>query len=135
MGLTVCPAAVVAVPVEVVWGNLVQWERWPKWRNDVQVERSEPEGPATVGQTIYFAEKSWAAPCTSASRSKRSIPKDTSSACILLRHWDCKGKHTSPALPSTQPPAASNMAETSSSPQAGGVGSSKHVARKQSLPA
>ena len=27
------------------------------------------------------------------------------------------------------------MAETSSSPQAGGVGSSKHLARKQSLPA
>jgi hypothetical protein len=57
MGLTVCPAAVVAAPVEVVWGNLVQWERWPKWRNDVQVERNEPEGPATVGQTIYFAGK------------------------------------------------------------------------------
>jgi hypothetical protein len=57
MGLTVCPAAVVAAPVEVVWGNLVQWERWPKWRNDVQVERIEPEGPATVGQTISFAGK------------------------------------------------------------------------------
>src|SRR5260370_39475355 len=59
MGLTVCPAAVVAAPVEVVWGNLVQWERWPKWRNDVQVERSEPEGPATVGQTIYFTGKAF----------------------------------------------------------------------------
>jgi hypothetical protein len=57
MGLTVCPTAVVAAPVEVVWENLVQWERWPKWRNDVQVERSEPEGPATVGQTISFAGK------------------------------------------------------------------------------
>lgn len=57
MGLTVCPAAVVAAPVEVVWGNLVQWERWPKWRNDVQVERIEPVGPATVGQTISFAGK------------------------------------------------------------------------------
>ncbi len=66
MGLTVCPAAVVAVPVEVVWENLVQWERWSEW-----------------------------------------------------------------ALPSTRPPAASNMAETSSSPQAGGVGSSKHLAPNQ----
>ena len=28
MGLTVCPAAVVAAPVEVVWENLVQWERY-----------------------------------------------------------------------------------------------------------
>jgi hypothetical protein len=31
MGLTVCPAAVVAAPVEVVWGNLVQWERYSEW--------------------------------------------------------------------------------------------------------
>ena len=53
MGLTVCPVAVVAAPVEVVWGNLVQWERYSEWA-DVQVERIEPEGPATVGQTIYF---------------------------------------------------------------------------------
>ena len=59
MGLTVCPAAVVAAPVEVVWGNLVHWERWPKWRNGLQVERSEPEGPATVGQTISFAGKAF----------------------------------------------------------------------------
>jgi len=58
MGLTVCPAAVVAAPVEVVWGNLVQWERYSEWA-DVQVERSEPEGPATVGQTIYFAGKAF----------------------------------------------------------------------------
>ena len=56
MGLTVCPAAVVAAPVEVVWGNLVQWERYPEWA-DVRAERIEPEGPATVGQTIYFAGK------------------------------------------------------------------------------
>ena len=58
MGLTVCPAAVVAAPVEVVWGNLVQWERYSEWA-DVQVERSEPEGPATVGQTIYFTGKAF----------------------------------------------------------------------------
>ena len=58
MGLTVCPAAVVAAPVEVVWGNLVQWERYSEWA-DVQVERSEPEGPATVGQTISFTGKAF----------------------------------------------------------------------------
>ena len=58
MGLTVCPAAVVAAPVEVVWGNLVQWERYSEWA-DVQAERSEPEGPATVGQTISFAGKAF----------------------------------------------------------------------------
>ena len=58
MGLTVCPAAVVAAPVEVVWRNLVQWERYYEWA-DVRVERSEPEGPATVGQTITFAGKAF----------------------------------------------------------------------------
>ena len=56
MGLTVCPTAVVAAPVEVVWENLVQWERYVDWA-DVQVERVEPEGPATAGQTIYFGGK------------------------------------------------------------------------------
>jgi hypothetical protein len=56
MGLTVCPAAIVAAPIEVVWENLVQWERYSEWA-DVQAERSEPEGPATVGQTIYFGGK------------------------------------------------------------------------------
>ena len=56
MGLTVCPAAVVAAPVEVVWANLVQWERYPEWA-DVHAERREPEGPASPGQTIYFAGK------------------------------------------------------------------------------
>ena len=56
MGLTVCPAAVVAAPIEVVWENLVQWDRFSEW-TDVQVERLEPEGPATAGQTIYFSGK------------------------------------------------------------------------------
>jgi hypothetical protein len=56
MGLTVCPTAIVTAPVEVVWENLVQWERYADWA-DVQVERSEPEGPATVGQTISFTGK------------------------------------------------------------------------------
>ena len=60
MGLTVCPAAVVTAPVEVIWENLVQWERYSKWFSaDVHVERSEPEGPATVGQTISFGGKAF----------------------------------------------------------------------------
>ena len=58
MDLTVCPAAVVAAPVEVVWENLVQWERWYEWA-DVQAERIEPEGPATRGQTISFGGKAF----------------------------------------------------------------------------
>jgi hypothetical protein len=55
MGVTVCPAAIVAAPVEVVWGNLVR-ERYLEW-GAVQVEHSESEGPATAGQTISFAGK------------------------------------------------------------------------------
>jgi hypothetical protein len=58
MGLTVCPAAVVTAPVEVVWGNLVEWQRYSEWFDrSLQVERSEPQGLATVGQTITFAGK------------------------------------------------------------------------------
>ena len=53
MGLSVCPVAIVAAPVEVVWANLVQWERYAGWA-DVQVERVDPEGPIAVGQTIDF---------------------------------------------------------------------------------
>ena len=56
MSLSVCPAAIVAAPVEVVWRNLVQWERYSEWAG-VQVERSEPEGSASAGQTIYFGGK------------------------------------------------------------------------------
>jgi len=56
MSFTVCPAATVAAPVEVVWENLVHWEHYAEWA-DVMVERSEPEGPATAGQTIYFMGK------------------------------------------------------------------------------
>ncbi len=56
MGLSVCPVTVVAAPIEVVWANLVQWERYSDWA-DVHVECTEPEGPPIVGQTIYFAGK------------------------------------------------------------------------------
>ncbi len=58
MGLTVCPAAIVAAPVEVVWKNLVEWDRFCEWA-DVQVEWSEPAGQASVGQTIQFAGKTF----------------------------------------------------------------------------
>jgi len=58
MGLSVCPAAIIAAPVEVVWENLVQPTRYSEWA-DAQVERSEPEGPATVGQTIYLTSRAF----------------------------------------------------------------------------
>jgi hypothetical protein len=60
MGLTVCPAAVVAAPVEVVWENLIHWERYSAWFDrSLRVERIEPDGPASVGQTIAFSGKAF----------------------------------------------------------------------------
>jgi len=109
MGLKVCPIAVVAAPVEVVWANLVQWERYFDWA-DVQAERVEPEGPATPGQTITFGGK------------------------VLGRTLRFTFK-VEAVNPEKHHSAASHMAETSSSHQAGGVGFSKHLARKQSPPA
>ncbi len=58
MGLSVCPTAVVAAPVEAVWANLVQWERYSEWA-DVHAGRIDPEGPATAGQTITFGGKAF----------------------------------------------------------------------------
>lgn len=53
MGLSVCPFAIVAAPVEIVWANLTEWERYSEWA-DVRVKRAEPEGPAAAGQTVHF---------------------------------------------------------------------------------
>ncbi len=58
MSLSVCPIANVAAPVELVWKNLVEWENYAGWA-DVYVEHMEPEGPASVGQTIHFAGKAF----------------------------------------------------------------------------
>jgi len=56
MALTVCPAATVAAPVEVVWEILTQPAYYSAWA-DAQLQRIEPEGPAIVGQTIHFTSK------------------------------------------------------------------------------
>ena len=53
MGMSICPGVIVAAPVELVWANLVQWERYYDWA-DVHVASLEPDGPATAGQTITF---------------------------------------------------------------------------------
>ena len=91
MGLTVCPAAVVAAPVEVIWGNLVHWERYCEWFDrSVQVEWCEPDARPRQVRPSPSLEKPWAAPGTLSSRSKRSIPKDTGSACMLFSPWACK---------------------------------------------
>ncbi len=50
MGLSVCPAAIVAAPVEVVW-DLLQPGRLSEWI-DGTVDPPVPEGPARVGMTF-----------------------------------------------------------------------------------
>ena len=53
MGLSVCPMAIVAAPVETVWELLTDFTHFDAWA-DAQTERIEPEGPAAAGQTVYL---------------------------------------------------------------------------------
>jgi hypothetical protein len=55
MSLSVCPAAIVAAPVEIVW-QLLQPARLAEWA-DGQVESSVLPGPPIVGQTFSVASK------------------------------------------------------------------------------
>ena len=53
MGLTVCPAAVVAAPVETVWQLLSEPALRDQWWH-ARTERVVPEGKASPGQVIYL---------------------------------------------------------------------------------
>jgi len=64
MGLSVCPAAIVAAPVETVWSlldNPVQFNEWA----DGKVEWVKPEGSTTPGQQFGITSRalgrSWSA--------------------------------------------------------------------------
>ena len=63
MGFTVCPAAVVAAPVESVWELLSEPTLRDEWW-DARTRRVVPEGKASPGQVIYL----------------KTFP--------LVRHWD-----------------------------------------------
>jgi hypothetical protein len=52
MGLSVCPAAMVAAPIEMVWELVINPSRWGEWA-DVETVRIVPEGLASPGQMIY----------------------------------------------------------------------------------
>src|SRR5262249_53338598 len=56
--LTVCPTAVFAAPVERVWESFVRGERYSHLSGG-EVERNEPEGSASVGQTRHFVGKAF----------------------------------------------------------------------------
>jgi hypothetical protein len=130
MGLTVCPVAIVAAPVEVVRANLTEWERFSEWAG-VPVERVEPEGSAAAGQTVHFTGMG----VRFTFKVEASIPPDTSSTCMFSSPWDYERNHVSPARELTRPAAAFNTSATSSSQQAGGAGSSKNLGQKPSPPA
>ncbi len=51
MGFTICPAAVVAAPVESVWELLSEPTLYDVWW-DARTERIVPEGKASPGQTL-----------------------------------------------------------------------------------
>jgi uncharacterized protein YndB with AHSA1/START domain len=52
MGLTICPAAAVAAPVESVWELLSEPTLYDLWW-DAHTERIVPEGKASPGQMVY----------------------------------------------------------------------------------
>ncbi len=54
MGINVCPAAVVAAPVESVWEILSDTTLYEEWW-EARAERIVPEGKAVPGQMIYLA--------------------------------------------------------------------------------
>jgi uncharacterized protein YndB with AHSA1/START domain len=62
MGLTLCPAAVVAAPVESVWELLSEPSLYDEWW-DASTERIVPEGQAVPGQmlsaTTWALGKKW----------------------------------------------------------------------------
>ena len=51
MGLSVCPSAIVAAPVETVWSLLDPLSQLGTWA-DAEVLRVEPEGPVAPGQRM-----------------------------------------------------------------------------------
>ncbi len=53
MGINVCPAAVVAAPVESVWEILSDTRLYEAWW-EAHAERIVPEGNAVPGQMIYL---------------------------------------------------------------------------------
>jgi hypothetical protein len=48
IGISACPAALVAAPVEDVWELLSQPARYDDW-SDAHLERAIPEGPVVEG--------------------------------------------------------------------------------------
>ncbi|HEY7419385.1 MAG TPA: SRPBCC family protein [Ktedonobacteraceae bacterium] len=52
MNFTICPATVVAAPIESVWEMLLEPTLYDEWW-DIHTERVVPEGKASPGQVLY----------------------------------------------------------------------------------
>ena len=95
MSLNVCPAAIVAAPVEVVW-DLIRPARLSEWA-DGQVDAPVPEGPAVVGQTFHVTSKafrrSWHAHFTiekvNPERHQLAMDVDFPFGMLLHEHFTC----------------------------------------------
>jgi len=53
VGLSVCPSAVVAAPVDRVWDLLTRPEGFDKWA-DATLVSAEPDGAAQPGQKVHL---------------------------------------------------------------------------------
>lgn len=56
MSVTVCPAAIVAAPVETVWELLDNPARFDEWA-DGKIQWIRPEGPTTPGQQFSIKSR------------------------------------------------------------------------------
>jgi hypothetical protein len=54
MALSICPAAVVAAPIQIVWEVLTHPARFGQWA-DARVESVVPPGPLVPGQIIFLS--------------------------------------------------------------------------------
>ena len=57
--LSVCPAAVIAAPIERVWALLAEPASWTAWA-DVRDVRAQPPGSARPGQTVVAGTRALA---------------------------------------------------------------------------
>ena len=54
MGISVCPIAVIAAPVERVWSLVVDPAQWAYWA-DASLEHVDPPGPTRPGQRFVVS--------------------------------------------------------------------------------
>jgi hypothetical protein len=74
MALSLCPAAFVNAPIEVVWGLLADPSRYDLWW-EARTERIEPAGGAKAGQTIQATSQAFGMRFLVAMRVESVVPE------------------------------------------------------------